>query len=102
MTEGPAPQVRPTRPRPKIRSLFIAAGLILFTWYSANQVGVEFSTFVDVWGSPIWAKFWPIPWDWVFNRQNVWDPLIETFQIAIIATLIGCILALPISSPCPG
>ena len=97
MSETAAPQVRPKRPRPRIRSFLIGFGLIAFTWYSARQVGFDYTTFGEVWTSPIWEKFWPIPWDWVFNRQNVWDPLIETFQIAIIATLIGCILALPIS-----
>ena len=41
--------------------------------------------------------FWPIPWDWVFTKENTFDPLIETLQIAITSTLVGCLLALPIS-----
>lgn len=97
MSDAPIPQVRPTRPRPRIRSFLIAAGLLLFTRHAYYEVGWDWWTFIDVWSSPIWEKFWPIPWDWVLNRQNVIDPLIETFQIAIIATLIGCLLALPIS-----
>jgi len=97
MSDAPTAQVRPKKPRPRIRSLVIAIGLILFTRHAYYQVQWDWWTFVDVWGSKIWGKFWPVPWDWVFNRQNVWDPLIETFQIAIVATLIGCLLALPIS-----
>ena len=55
------------------------------------------STFWDIWTNPLWEKFWPIPWDWVLDRGNVIDPLIETFQIAVVSTVIGCGLALPIS-----
>jgi phosphonate transport system permease protein len=87
----------PKRPRPRIRSFVVLIGLVVFTIYAARQVGFTFATFLDVWTNPLWEKFWPVPWDWVFDRDNVIDPLIETFQIAIISTIVGCGLALPIS-----
>lgn len=89
--------VRPERPRPRARSFIVVAGLVAATIYAARQVGFRFATFWEVWTNPLWEKFWPVPWDWVLNRSNVIDPLIETFQIAIIATIIGCGLAIPIS-----
>lgn len=88
---------RPVRPKPRLRSFAVAVGLVGFTIFAARQVDFTFSTFIDIWTNPLWEKFWPVPWDWVFNRRNVIDPLIETFQIAIMATVIGCGLALPVS-----
>jgi phosphonate transport system permease protein len=88
---------RPLRPRPKASTFIVSAAVVAFTVFAARQVGFTFSTFIDIWTNPLWEKFWPVPWEWVFNRHNVIDPLIETFQIAIVATLIGCALALPIS-----
>jgi len=88
---------RPVRPRPKLRTFLVAAFLIVFTVFSARKVGFSFSTFWEMWSNPLWEKFWPVPWEWIFDRHNVVDPLLETFQIAIISTLIGCSLALPIS-----
>lgn len=88
---------RPTRPRPRLRTFLVGGLVLLFTIYSARQVGFTITTFWEVWSNPLWEKFWPVPWEWVFDRSNVIDPLIETFQIAIISTLIGCGLALPIS-----
>ncbi len=86
---------RPTKPRRSPLAFIVAAAIVGWTWYAAGQVGFRWSTFVDVWSNPLWEKFWPIPWEWVLDRANVIDPLIETFQIAIVATVIGCGLALP-------
>ena len=100
MSEPAAPTggtPRPKRPRPRIRSFVIAAALVVFTIYAGREVGFTFSTFWEIWTNPLWEKFWPIPWDWVLTRDNVVDPLIETFQIAIISTIVGCGLAMPIS-----
>lgn len=95
MTDAVAP-ARPRKPRPKISSYLLVLGLTAFTVFAAREIGLEWGTFVDMWTNPLWEKFWPIPWDWVFSRDHVFDPLIETFQIAILATVIGCSLALPI------
>lgn len=88
---------RPQRPRPRPRTFGIAAGLITFTLFAAREVNFDISTTWKMWSNPLWGMFWPIPWDWVLDRSNVLDPLVETFQIAILATIIGCGLALPIS-----
>jgi phosphonate transport system ATP-binding protein len=88
---------RPVRPRPRLRTFGITAGLLAFTGFAAREVEFAVSTFWEVWNNPLWEKFWPVPWDWVLDRSNVLDPLVETFQIAILATIVGCGLALPIS-----
>ena len=88
---------RPTKPRRSPLTYLVVVGLVLWTWFTARQVGFNWSTFVDLWTNPLWEKFWPIPWEWVFDRRNVIDPLIETFQIAVVATVVGCGLALPVS-----
>ncbi len=88
--------VRPRKPRPRLRSYLIAIGLIAFTIFAGREVGFSWSTFVDIWSNPLWEKFWPIPWDWVLDKENVFDPLVETFQIAILSTIVGCLLALPV------
>ena len=94
MSEAVA-SARPAKPRRSPLTYLVAAALVWWTWYAAGQVGFRWSTFFDVWTNPLWEKFWPIPWEWVLDRGNVIDPLIETFQIAIVATVIGCGLALP-------
>jgi phosphonate transport system permease protein len=87
---------RPRKPRPHFTSYLLVLALTAFTIFAARQIGLEWRSFVDMWTNPLWDRFWPVPWDWVFSSHNVFDPLIETFQIAIIATLIGCSLALPV------
>jgi len=90
-------QARPTKPRRSPLTYLVLIGLVLWTWFTARQVGFNWTTFVELWTNPLWEKFWPIPWEWVFNRRNVIDPLIETFQIAVVATVVGCGFALPVS-----
>jgi phosphonate transport system permease protein len=94
-SEPPAPE-RPTKPRLRIRSVVIAAAVIAFTVKAAQESGWEWSSFVTVWTDPLWQRFWPIDWDFVLDRNNVLEPLLETFQIAVVSTTIGCLLALPI------
>lgn len=77
--------------------ILVGIGVFVFTIYAARRSGWDWGSFVTVWDNPIWSRFWPIDWDWVLDRRNVFDPLIETFQIAVVATVIGCGLALPVS-----
>ncbi|MEM9516765.1 MAG: phosphonate ABC transporter, permease protein PhnE [Actinomycetota bacterium] len=93
----PAAAARPRKPRLRVRSVLIGLAVAGFTVYAARQSGWEWASFITVWTDPIWSRFWPIDWEWVFDRNNVIDPLIETFQIAIVATVIGCIISLPIA-----
>ena len=97
MTHAAGGSVRPDRPPRRPRTLGIAAAVIAFSLFAAREVGFDPSTFWEVWSNPLWEKFWPIPWDWVTDGSNVMGPLIETFQIATISTILGCSLALPVS-----
>lgn len=96
-TDTPMTVPRPRRPRVQIRTVLIALATIAFTIYAAQQSDWSWGSFISVWSNPLWGRFWPIDWDWVLDRRNVIDPLIETFQIAVVATVIGCALAMPIS-----
>ena len=88
---------RPTRPRPGVRTWAVVGVIVAYTAFAGRQVNFDLSTFWNVWSNPLWEKFWPVPWDWVLDRHNVLDPLVETFQIAVVATLVGCGLALPLA-----
>lgn len=88
---------RPTPPRVRPRTWVVAAAVVAYTVAAGRTVGFNPSTFWQVWSNPLWEKFWPIPWDWVLDRHNVIEPLIETFQIAIVSTILGCGLALPVA-----
>lgn len=88
---------RPTPPRVRPRTWVVAAAVAAYTVAAGRTVGFNPSTFWQVWSNPLWEKFWPIPWDWVLDRHNVIEPLIETFQIAIVSTILGCGLALPVA-----
>ena len=88
---------RPTRPRPGVRTWAVVGVIVTYTVFAGRQVNFDLSTFWNVWSNPLWEKFWPVPWDWVLDRHNVLDPLVETFQIAVVATLVGCGLALPLA-----
>ena len=93
---APPVTVRPRKPRPQIRTYLLVATLAAFTVFAGRQIGFRWSSFIDIWSNPFWGRFWPVPWGWVLDRHNVLDALVETFQIAIISTTIGCTLALPI------
>ena len=88
---------RPTRPRVRIRTWALVTVILAYTAMAGRAVGFDPATFWQVWSNPLWEKFWPVPWDWVINRHNVLDPLVETFQIAIVSTMLGCGLALPLA-----
>lgn len=87
---------RPKKPRPQLTTYLLVIAIVAFTVFAAREIGLKWSSFIDMWTNPLWDRFWPVPWDWVFSRHNVFDPLVETFQIAILSTIIGCSLALPI------
>jgi phosphonate transport system permease protein len=95
-TTSPPTSARPKKPRPKLRSYLLVILLVGFTIFSAREVEFTWGSFVDMWTNPLWKRFWPIPWDWVLDRHNVLDALVETFQIAILSTIVGCTLALPV------
>ena len=90
---------RPRRPR---RSIVAPLGLLVFlaiTWWASSK---EFGLGVDIprlftnltRGGDILAEFWPPDFSVV---PRTFGPMLETIQIAVIASLIGCALALPIA-----
>lgn len=100
MTAATAP--RSARPRRPPRSLIGPLALVVFaaiTWWAASE---EFGLNFDVprlvtnltRGAGILAEFWP-PNFAVLPRTV--GPMLETVQMAIIASLIGCALALPVA-----
>jgi phosphonate transport system permease protein len=100
MTAATAPRIaRPSRPP---RSLFGPLGLLVFlaiTWWAASkEFGLDFDVlrlFSNLTrGAGILAEFWPP--DLSVLPETI-RPMIETVQMAIIASVIGCALALPIA-----
>ncbi len=91
---------RPPRPRRSIKPWLVLAGILALTWWSAKEVGFTFAEM----GQRLEAardfigRFWPPDWRWAFEDwNNLWGPMIETIQIAVLAALVGCIAALPIA-----
>ena len=100
MTAATAPRTaRPSRPP---RSLIGPLAFVIFaaiTWWAASD---EFGLDVDIprlftnvtRGADILAEFWPPDFSVL---PDTFRPMLETIQIAILASLIGCALALPIA-----
>ncbi|MGH8946892.1 MAG: phosphonate ABC transporter, permease protein PhnE [Acidimicrobiia bacterium] len=88
------------RPEPPKRSPWIyptIGAVAAFTVFAARQVGFSIGRIVDnVANAPDFlARFWPPPWDWVL--ENVPGPFLETIQIAVMGTLLGCAIAMPLA-----
>ena len=100
MTAATAPRsARPSRPP---RSFVGPLALLIFgaiTWWAASE---EFGLNFDVprlfsnltRGAGILAEFWPPDFSVVGRTVG---PMLETIQMAILASLIGCALALPLA-----
>jgi phosphonate transport system permease protein len=100
MTAATAPRsARPSRPP---RSLVGPLALLVFaaiTWWAASdEFGLNFDIprlFTNLTrGAGILAEFWPP--DFSVLPRTV-DPLLETIQMAVIASVIGCAVALPVA-----
>lgn len=87
--------VRPKKPLPVWWSWPVAALLLGFTWFTAIRVGFSLKVVWEMPTNPLWEFFFPPNFE--FLDADVWDALIETFQIAILATVVGCLIALPLS-----
>ncbi|MEX1296176.1 MAG: phosphonate ABC transporter, permease protein PhnE [Candidatus Limnocylindrales bacterium] len=99
MTASAQATRRPTKP-PRSKALY--AGLIAFVAITLISVSDAFGIGLDILGilddigngrAVLEQLLAP---NWAFLPQVV-DPLIETFQIAVVAAFIGCGLALPIT-----
>ncbi len=100
MTAATAPRsARPSRPA---RTLAGPLALVVFaaiTWWAASQ---EFGIDFDIGellsnltrGADILAEFWPP--DLTVLPRTI-GPMLETLQMAVIASVIGCAVALPVA-----
>lgn len=108
MTAAASARSRPGKPRP---SLAVPLGIVAFlviTWLAISDeygIGLDVGELLDnlTRGARILWRESPNPADrgllnpnWAFLPQTV-DAILETFQMAIIAAVIGCLLALPIA-----
>jgi phosphonate transport system permease protein len=99
---------RPVKPRPSLAIPLGIAAFVTLTWISASR---EFGINLDVGelidnvarGARILWRENPNPTDrgllnpnWVFLGQTV-EPMIETFAMSVLASVMGCGVALPIS-----
>lgn len=108
MTAAADARSRPAKPRP---SLAVPLGIVAFlviTWLAISDefgIGLDVGELLDnlTRGARILWRESTNPADrgllnpnWAFLPQTV-DAILETFQMAIIAAVIGCLLALPIA-----
>ncbi|HEX2193582.1 MAG TPA: phosphonate ABC transporter, permease protein PhnE [Candidatus Limnocylindria bacterium] len=91
--------VRPAKPRP---SLAVPIGLVLFvaiSWASLSEefgIGLDIGALIEDFtrGAGILGEL--LTPNWNFLPRTV-EPMLETFQIAVVAAVIGCAVALPVA-----
>jgi len=91
--------VRPPRPRP---SLVLPIGLLAalaVTWVAASEqfgIGLDIGAIIEdiTRGAGILGEL--LNPSWKFAPQTI-DPMLETFRMAVIASVIGCGIALPVA-----
>jgi phosphonate transport system permease protein len=87
---------RPAKPR---RSWLLPAGLLaglLLTIWSAVGIGLEPLSLLQDAGRGLRIIGEVLTPNWAFLPQTI-DPLIETFQMAVIASIVGCGIGLPVA-----
>ena len=101
MTAGTAARhsARPERPPRSWWTVGGFAAFVLITVLAISEdigIGLDISAIIEDIGrgTGIWAEF--LAPNWGFVPQTV-GPMLETFQMAVIATVVGCAVALPVS-----
>ena len=85
---------RPAKPgRPKLVYVGLL-GFVAITLWAGWLTGFDASKIVENWDRGISIVLEVLDINWAFFPRTV-DPFIETFQIAIIAAIVGCVVALP-------
>jgi len=95
----------------RLPGLASGAGFILFTVFAGSAVGfslpglfgnlARITEIPNVWPPDFaWAIgggdwWWPPSWE--YGNPFLPNPLVETFRIAIVATVLGCVIALPVA-----
>jgi phosphonate transport system permease protein len=85
---------RPAKPR---RSALVYVGLgavVAITIWAANQISFDVGKITANWDRGLKIIGEVLTINWSFFPRTV-DPFIQTFQIAIIAAIVGCAVALP-------
>lgn len=100
MTAAAAPRSRrPARPRRSIWPYLGAVGFVVITLLAVSDeygIGLDIGELLSnlTRGAEIWAEF--LQPNWAFIPTTI-GPLVETIQMAIIASFLGCAVALPVS-----
>jgi phosphonate transport system permease protein len=87
----------------KLPVLVAASVSGVLTVLAYNEIGFSAKELVSQLG-PLWhflGGFWPPEWTWPKSlgqppTNNLFQPFIETLQIAIIGATVGCLVALPL------
>jgi phosphonate transport system permease protein len=99
VTATAQPSARPSRPRP---SPVVPIGVLAFlviTWFSLSEdfgIGLDLGDLIESFtrGGGILAELLNPSWGFV---PRTIDPMLETFEMAVIASVIGCGVALPVA-----
>jgi phosphonate transport system permease protein len=99
MTAVRSATARPAKPRPSLVVPVGLVGFLVITWLSLSAefgIGLDLGALADNFarGRGILAEL--LNPNWAFLERTV-EPMLETFQMAVIASVIGCGAALPIS-----
>ena len=88
---------KPKKPLPSLLSIIGYPFTIIFTIYSFLQIGFNLEDFKTnlqnrkIVTDPLFNP----KWSWAF--ENAAQALVETIQIAILASILGCFIALPLA-----
>jgi phosphonate transport system permease protein len=93
------PNQRPAKPRPSLIGPASLVVFLLITWWAASEdLGIDFNIGELLGnltrGADILAEFYPPNWSYL---PDIAGPMVETFAMAVIASAIGCTVALPFS-----
>lgn len=82
--------------RPRSRTPWILGALIIVIWLSMEATGFDFSIIVSRFGQfgVILGRIFQPNWSYF---PKVIGPLIETIQMSILGTIIGCLVGLPLA-----
>ena len=90
----------------RARNAVLAAitGAAVMTLIAVNQVGFSVAEILKSFGrlGALAGEFWPPDWAWPKTigqpeAVHIFEPFVETLQIAVVGATVGCILAVPVA-----
>ena len=95
----------------RVRSVAVVPAILVITWFAGAQVGFTIRGLVENVGNIVNVpNFWPPDFGWAVGGGTWWwlpswdfgaptqpSPLLDTFRIAIVSSLIGCVVAIPVA-----